>query len=182
MKKAALWIIAAATVAVDAWAADPAQFERVQNDAYFNSLRDATSAYDAKDFARAFALNHRAACGGDKTSQAILGRMYLLGQGTERNDLTGYAWIKLAAEFNFADFTSIARKLEGALTPEMREKGNALSDSLRKSYGLAATNMSCHGVSRHGVYLIDSVVCTPGSAGGGELELRRCVDDAPARP
>ncbi len=170
MKKAALWIIAAATVAVDAWAADPAQFERVQNDAYFNSLRDATS------------LNHRAACGGDKTSQAILGRMYLLGQGTERNDLTGYAWIKLAAEFNFADFTSIARKLEGALTPEMREKGNALSDSLRKSYGLAATNMSCHGVSRHGVYLIDSVVCTPGSAGGGELELRRCVDDAPARP
>src|SRR5512144_1066015 len=102
MKKSALWVFAAAAVAANTWASDPAQFERVQDDAYFNSLREATSAYDAKDYARAFALNQRAACAGDKTSQAILGRMYLLGQGTERNDLTGYAWIKLAAEFNFA--------------------------------------------------------------------------------
>lgn len=177
MKNAALWIFGLAAVSAGAWALDTEQFERMQSDAYFDSLREATAAYDRKDYDRAFALNHRAACAGDKTSQAIVGRMYLLGQGTPRNDLTGYAWIKLAAEFNFADFTSLARKLEGALSPDMREKGNALADSLRKLYGLAATNMSCHGVSRHGVYLIDSVVCTPGSGGGGELEVRRCADE-----
>jgi hypothetical protein len=39
--------------------------------------------------------------------------------------------------------------------------------------------MSCHGESRHGGYVIDSVICTPRSTGGGEFELRRCVDDTP---
>ena len=177
MKNAALCILGLAAVAATAGAADEAQFERVLSDNYNNSLRQATIAYDHKDYARAFELNRRAACAGDKTSQAIVGRMYLLGQAPTRDDLTGYAWIKLAAEFPYADFTSLARKLEASLSDEVRERGNARADAMRKLYGLAATNMSCHGESRRAAYLVDSVVCTPQSAGGGEVELRRCVDD-----
>ena len=41
--------------------------------------------------------------------------MYLLSQAPTADDLTGYAWIKLSAEFSFAEFTSLARKLEAAL-------------------------------------------------------------------
>jgi hypothetical protein len=153
------------------------EFDRVLPGAYHDLLRDASAAYDKKDYPRAFELNQRAACAGDKTSQAILGRMYVLGQGTAKDEVTGYAWIRLAADFSFAEFTSLARKLEDAMTSEQRSAGTAKADELRKNYGLAATNMSCHGESRRGVYLIDSVVCTPEST-GGQLHLRRCVNAA----
>jgi len=179
MKNAALWILGLAAIAANACAGDEAQFERVQYDAWYNSLRDAALAYDRKDYPNAFALYRHAACAGDKTSQSILGRMYLLGQAPTADDLTGYAWIKLSAEFSFAEFTSLARKLEAALTPEIRQHGNARADALRRLYGLSATNMSCHGESHHGGYVIDLVLCTPRNGGGGEFELRRCVDDTP---
>jgi len=182
MKNVALWIIGLVVFAANARAGDEAQFERVQYNAWYNSLRDAAVAYDGKDYPRAFALYRHAACAGDKTSQSILGRMYLLGKAPSQDDLTGYAWIKLAAEFSFAEYTSLARKIEASLTAEVREKGNARADELRRLYSLAATNMSCHGESRHGGYVIDSVVCTPKDAGGGEFQLRRCVEDAAANP
>ena len=178
MKNAASWIIGLAAIAANACAGDEAQFERVQYDAWYNSLRDAALAYDRKDYPNAFALYRHAACAGDKTSQSILGRMYLLGQAPTADDLTGYAWIKLSAEFSFAEFTSLARKLEAALTPEIRQQGNVRADALRRLYGLSATNMSCHGESHHGGNVIDLVLCTPRNGGGGEFELRRCVDDA----
>jgi TPR repeat protein len=174
VKKAILWILAGSMLALAAHADEP-QFERMQSDAYKAMLRDATVVYDRKDYARAFELNRRAACAGDKTSQAILGRMYLLGQGTSKDEINGYAWIKVAAEFRFADFTSLAHKLEEAMTAEQRAKGSARADELRKDYGLAATNMSCRGESVHGVYLIDGVGCTPPSAGGGTVLVHRCA-------
>jgi len=160
-------------ISAAAWAADES-FEPVLPGAYHDILHDASTAYDKKDYARAFELNQRAACAGDKTSQAILGRMYILGQGVERDEVYGYAWVRLAADFAFADFTSLSRKLEAAMTPAQLEKGNGRADALREKYGFAATNMSCHGTSRRGVYLIDSVVCTPESE-GGRLLLRKCV-------
>jgi len=177
MKKAALWIMGLLAVATAA-AADNTAFERVPADKYEDMLREGGLAYDHKDYAHAFELNKRTACAGDKTSQAILGRMYLLGQGVARDDFTGYAWIKLAAEFKFGDYTSLARKIEAALTPMQRTRADARAAELHKNYGLAATNVSCRGESRHGAYLIDAVVCTPQSDGGGMLHLHRCVDDA----
>jgi hypothetical protein len=178
MRKSALWIMGLLAGAAAAWAADNAVFERVSADKYADMLRDGGLAYDHKDYARAFELNKRTACAGDKTSQAIIARMYLLGQGVARDDFMGYAWIKLAAEIKFGDFTSLARKIEAALTPAQRAQADAKAAELRKNYGLAATNISCRAESRHGAYLIDSVVCAPQSDGGGMVLLRRCVDDA----
>jgi hypothetical protein len=161
-----------------AHAMDNAVFERVAADEYADMLREGGVAYDHKDYARAFELNKRTACAGDKTSQAIIARMYLLGQGVVRDDFAGYAWIKLAAEIKFGDFTSLSRKIEAALKPAQLAQAQAAAAELRKNYSLAATNMSCRGESRHGAYLIDSVVCTPQSDGGGMVLLRRCVDSA----
>jgi TPR repeat protein len=161
-----------------AFAADDTLFDRVTSGVYADLQRDATLAYDRRDYARAFELNHRIACAGDRTSQAILGRMYLLGQGTVRDEVAGYAWIRFAADFDFRDFTALARKLEASLTPEQRTQGNARVAALRANYGPAVTNTSCHGEARHGALLIDSVICTPDSSGGGKDLLRRCVDEA----
>ncbi|MDR3388850.1 MAG: hypothetical protein P4L92_17525 [Rudaea sp.] len=158
-----------------AHAVDNAVFERVAADKYEDMLRNGGVAYDHKDYPRAFELTRRTACAGDKTSQALLGRMYLLGQGVARDDFTGYAWIKLAAEFKFAEFTSLARKLEEAIAPAQRAQANARADALRKQYGMAATNINCRGASPHGVYIIDAVVCKPSSDGGGTVLMHRCV-------
>jgi TPR repeat protein len=178
MNKFALWIMGSLAVAAAASATDNGVFERVPADKYAEMLRDGGLAYDHKDYARAFELNMRTACAGEKTSQAIIARMYLLGQGVKRDDFAGYAWIKLAAEVKFGDFTSLSRKIEGALKPPQLAQAQAAATELRKNYGLAATNMSCRGESQHGAYLIDSVVCTPQSDGGGMVLLRRCVEDS----
>ena len=177
MRKCALWTMVLIAGARTGFATDDTLFEQIQPGAYSDMLSQATIAYDKHDYGRAFELNRRTACGGDKTSQAIVGRMYVLGQGTPRDEITGYAWIKLAAEFSYADYTSLARKLEAAMTPDQRTRATAQADAMRKNYGLAATGVSCHAESRRGAYLLDSVVCIPQSTGGGRLELRRCVDD-----
>lgn len=160
-------------VSVTAMAADD-KFEHVLPGQFHEILKNASAAYDRKDYKSAFEFNQRAACTGDKTSQAILGRMYVLGQGTEKDAVKGYAWIRLAADFNYPPFTSLAAKLEDAMTPQQRQRGNDIADSLRRKYGDAVTNISCHGESRRGAYVIDSVICSP-EAQGGRLLLRRCV-------
>jgi len=169
-------LILALGACATAFAADNALFDRVQTGVYADLQHEATLAYDRKDYVRAFELNRRIACAGDKTSQAILGRMYLLGVGTARDEISGYAWIRLAADFGFRDFTALSRKLEAALTPEQSTQGAARVAALRANYGPAATNTSCHGEARHGALLIDAVICTPESSGIGYELLRRCVD------
>jgi len=178
MKNAALWICSlAAAAGIAAASGDPA-FERVWPDSYADMLHEADRSYDHKDYVRAFALNRRTACAGDETSQAILGRMYVLGQGTGRDDIAGYAWIKLAAESGYGRYTSLARKIEHAMTADQRSQANARAESMHRDYGLVATGMSCHGEARHGAYVIDAVICTPASDGVGQLLMRRCTDVA----
>ncbi len=175
MIRHALTLMLALGACVMASAADHALFDRVQAGVYADLQHEATLAYDRKDYVRAFELNRRIACAGDKTSQAILGRMYLLGLGTARDEINGYAWIRFAADFGFRDFTALAGKLEAALSPEQRTLGSARVAALRATYGPAVTNTSCHGEARHGALLIDSVICMPESSAGYYL-LRRCVD------
>ncbi len=176
MKCPASLAISLLLAAAAAPAAENAEFDRVSAGDYAAMLRDATHAYNRKDYAQAFPQLQRLACAGDKASQYLLGGMYILGQGTAKDDLTGYAWIKLAAEFSFSDYTSLAAKLEQALEPARREQGNAKAEDLRKRYGLIATGMSCHGEPRHGGYVIDTVICTPPSEGVGSVRLRRCLE------
>ncbi|HET6546788.1 MAG TPA: hypothetical protein VFG55_08600 [Rhodanobacteraceae bacterium] len=157
-------------------------FERVYRSAYRDMIRDAARAYDGGDYDEAFTLFRRNACAGDKSSQAALGEMYLLGQGVARNDLIGYAWLKVAAEFRFPGYQSVTRRLHDAMTPGQREIADARADELIRLYGLRATGMSCNARASRGGHITDSVVCTP-REDGSMVRLRRCEDDAdPALP
>ena len=69
MRKVALWTVVLASCAGPVFATDEALFEEIQPGAYPDMLSQATIAYDKHDYERAFALNHRTACGGDKTSR-----------------------------------------------------------------------------------------------------------------
>ena len=163
--------------AAQAGTADSGTFERVYPTEYRDMLRDAARAYGGKRYDDAFRQFQRAACAGDKQSQSALGRMYLLGQGVERNDLTGYAWLKVAAEVVFPGYQEVARRLEEAMTAEQRRIAGAQAKTLIDEYGIAATGMSCNKSASMGGHISDQIVCTPRQE-GNRLLLKRCVDAA----
>lgn len=155
-----------------------ADFERVTPEGYGDMLLAASKAYDGKRYEEAFQAFQRTACAGDKQSQSAIGRMYLLGQGVTRNDITGYAWLKAAAEVRFPGYQTITHQLEEAMTPEQRRIADPKAEKLIGLYGLRATNMSCRtAASRHG-HIIDSIVCTP-ERDGPTLLVKQCVAEAP---
>ena len=167
-----LWIGAMAASAASA------DFEHVMPGDYALMLRDAKKAYEGKRYEQAFHAFQRTACAGDKESQSAIGRMYLLGQGVTRNDLTGYAWLKVAAETKMRGYQSIVDKLAQAMTPAQRAVADAQAATLVSQYGLRATNMSCNLSSSRGGLIKDGVTCTPRSE-GVQVLLRRCVADNP---
>lgn len=149
-------------------------FDRVLPGDYRSLLLKGKHAYEGRRYDEAFAAFQRTACAGDKESQSALGRMYLLGQGTARDDLTGYAWLKVAAEVNQRGYHAIVDKIEAAMRPEQRRIADVESRRLIDNYGLRATNMSCNLTATQGGHILDSVVCAP-REDGPNLLLKRCV-------
>lgn len=164
-------------IAITARAASE-DFERVLPGDYRDMLLNARNAYDGKRYDEAFHAFQRTACGGDKQSQSALGRMYLLGQGVARDDLTGYAWLKVAAEVRFRGYQAIVQKIEQAMTPAQHRIADPEAARLVGLYGLRATNMSCNLSASQGGHIQDNIVCTP-RPDGTQLLLRRCVADKP---
>jgi hypothetical protein len=158
-----------------AWAEEPPGFESIDPLAYDKMFVDAVQDHQAGHLADSFRKFLRLACGGDKTSQEQVGRMYLLGDGVARNDGMGYLWLKVASEFNFAPWRSLVKKIEAALTPEQAKQLGPLADELRAQYGLHATNVSCRAQnsSTFSSNIKDAVVCSP-SRNGPLLRVQRC--------
>jgi hypothetical protein len=168
--------LAQTALAADA-PADPG-FDSVFPSVYGDLLFNSKTAYQAKKYDEAFPLMKKAACTGDKESQWMLGHMYLLGQGVARDDLTGYAWIKVASEFNNAEYRGTAEKIEKAIDPKQLPAVKAEAQKFVDDYSIRATHMSCNrAASQHG-HIMDRIVCTPRYDGQLAL-LRQCVDELP---
>jgi hypothetical protein len=158
------------------FAADLANFELVPQSDFVDLVREAPLAYGNKRFDEAFSKYQRLACAGDKAAQAALAGMYLTGKGTERNDLLGYVWLKVASEYNFAAYRALVSKIEEALTPAQLAYTGARAEQLRSLYGIRPTNMSCTTSSStsYSSNLKDAVVCFPESQPPNYL-LHRCM-------
>lgn len=180
LKSFALFILVGTLIAAtSAIAADEADFDRVFTSAYDDILFKAKTAYQGKRYDEAFPLMKQAACAGDKESQWMLGHMYLLGQGVPRDDMTGYGWLKVAAEFNSAEYHRTVDTIEKAIDPQQLPAAQAEARTFVDNYGLRSTHMSCNrAASQHG-HIMDRIVCTPRYDGQLAL-LRKCVADAPA--
>jgi TPR repeat protein len=153
------------------------QFEYVPWGDFSDSLRKAEFAYQDKRFEEAFGLFQRAACAGDKESQAALSRMYFTGKGVERDDLTGYAWLKVAAEVDYPPYRKLLGDLDRAMTPEQRVLGTRLADQMTTNYGRSATRMSCEVYSPTGSHVAGGVLCAPDHL-GRRTAVHKCVADA----
>src|SRR4051794_33570273 len=175
----AAMIVAGSITARAADAPAPA-FDRVFPSVYADLLFNSKTAYQGKRYDEAFPLMQKAACAGDKESQWMLGHMYLLGQGVARDDFTGYAWIKVAAEFNSHEYRTAAETIEHAIDPKQLPAVQADARKFVDAYGLRTTHMSCNrAASQHG-HIMDRIICTPRYEGQSAL-LRQCIDAAPPK-
>lgn len=164
-----------------AMAGDSGDFEMISPGTYSSLLREAPLALGNKRYEEAFAGFQRLACAGDKSSQAALGSMYLNGQGTARDDLKGYLWLKLAAEFDLPAYRLTVKKIEEHLTPAQLAYTGARFEELRSRYGLRATNVSCSATSSSSFSsnVKNAVVCAPAKQ-SSQYVVRRCSEDTSA--
>ena len=169
--------VTGAAVAADNTSKD---FDRILGSDYRDLRLQAAQAYEAKRYDEALQKFQRLACAGDKPSQATLGEMYLTGKGVGRNDLTGYAWVKVASEYNFPQYRQVSKAIEDNLTPEQAKITGPRVAELLSMYGMRATNMSCElraSTASTASNIKDAVQCTPDRiAHSHEVLLHRCLD------
>jgi TPR repeat protein len=161
--------------------ADDADFDRVFPSVYTDLLFNAKTAYSGGKYDVAAPLMKKAACAGDKESQWMLGHMYLLGQGVERDDLAGYSWIRVAAEFNQAEYRKAVDQIEKAIDKSQLPLAQGEAQKYVDAYGLRATHMSCNRSASQGGHIMDRITCTPRYDGQLAM-IRQCANAAAAKP
>ena len=157
-----------------AFAQTEAGFDSEYRSVYEEWLFDSKTAYNGKRYDEAFPLMQKPACAGDKESQWMLGQMYLRGQGVDRDDMRGYAWLKVAAEFQSAEYRNTVRTIEDALDAPHKQEATALAGKFVDEYGTRATHMSCSLSSSRQGHIMDRITCVPRYQGKMVL-LKRCV-------
>lgn len=157
-------------------AAPPAEpaFESVYSDDYSALLRRADTALHDKVNSAAFALQLRLACAGNQANQAALGGLYLTGRGVTEDDLTGYAWLKLAAASGVPEYRDLVHILEKGMTPDQLALAHTKATTLQLLYAPLPTHMSCSKAAVAGSH-VEILRCDPERKPGGEVWLKRCV-------
>lgn len=87
------------------------------------------------ELAEAFEAFRIAARYADKPSQAMLAEMYWDGIGVEADRATAYAWMDLAAERGYHNFTVMRERYWKRLEAAERERALALGESIYAEYG-----------------------------------------------
>jgi len=71
----------------------------------------------------------------DKLSQLSIGLMYLNGEGVERDPVTAYAWVALAAERNYPQFVATRDDIWAKLDEAQRQRAKSTYEALYTNYG-----------------------------------------------
>lgn len=95
-------------------------------------------AYGKKDYERAMMLFRRAAFYADKPSQAMVAEMYSRGEGVPRDDALAYAWMDLAAERGYIDFTVLRERYWNAMDAAGQARALAEGEAVYARFGDAA--------------------------------------------
>lgn len=136
------------------------EFESVPRIDYFDMLLRSEQALRNENSTNAFELQQRLACAGNQASQAVLGGLYLAGRGVAKDDLTGYAWLKLASASGEPKYRKLAGVLEQSMTPEQRALADAKVEALKSLYAPIPTHMTCAQVNPRGSHMKE-LQCEP---------------------
>ena len=102
------------------------------------SFDSAVAAYEAKNFAVAYAEFRRLAELGDASSQRNLAAMYARGEHVEKNLIEAWAWASLAAEQGGDGSVELQQALNPRLAPEQRTAATARLAELQGQFGKQA--------------------------------------------
>jgi hypothetical protein len=91
--------------------------------------------YAAGDFKAAMKYFLIGARYADKLSQLSIGLMYLNGQGVDRDPVTAFAWVAIAAERKYPQFLATRDAIWAKLDVSQREQAKALVEKLYVEYG-----------------------------------------------
>jgi len=151
-------------------------FESVQRSDYYDMLRRSDLALRDKQNTNVLASQQRLACAGSQANQAALGGLYLTGRGVSKDDITGYAWLKLAATSGVPKYRELAEILEQSMTTAQRTSADAKVAGLKSLYAPIPTHMNCSQVEAGGSHLKE-LRCEPESVTthSSLVWLKRCV-------
>ena len=179
MKKRGLWwlsgVLTLVYLNVSAESSSEPIFETLPHQDYYDLLRRSEQAMRDKQSANVAEFQQRFACAGSQANQAALGGLYLTGRGVARDDITGYAWLKLAAASGVYKYRELTQILEKSMTPDQRSAADAKVAALKALYGPASTHMTCAQAEATGSHLKE-LQCEPERADstGKLVRLRRC--------
>lgn len=91
--------------------------------------------YAHKDYAGALKYFEVGAYYADKLSQLCLGLMYMNGEGVNKDPVTAYAWLDLAAERDYPEFAATRDGLKTQLSPEQLAQALEVRRTLAERYG-----------------------------------------------
>src|SRR5690242_11034200 len=91
--------------------------------------------YQAGRYPEAMADFKEAARYADKLSQLSIGLMYLNGQGVRKDPVAAFAWVAIAAERKYPQFTATRDGIWATLDASQREQAKALVEQLYGQYG-----------------------------------------------
>lgn len=91
--------------------------------------------YAHRDYQGAFKYFEVGAYYADKLSQLTIGLMHLNGEGAQKDSVTAYAWLDLAAERGYPDFVATRDRVKAMLTSEQLAQAMALRKTLAERYG-----------------------------------------------
>ncbi len=135
------------TVAVFSEAAqakrDEVEKEFIPHVEYKNTIEAAFRAYNKGDFPTAFENMSKSARYGDKHSQFMLALMYVFGDGTDIDFVTGMAWLEVANEAPNPKWRRNLGQLRNEATQEEIESASSLAQELKGLYGMAANEITC---------------------------------------
>ena len=102
-----------------------------------DDLTAANTAFDNKDYAKAFELYSPLARAGDAEAQSAIGSLYFFGNGVQKNAARAYMWFDLAAQ-SPAHVATVARTnrdlLRGLMAASEINDADAMADTCLKSH------------------------------------------------
>jgi hypothetical protein len=182
MKTKCFWLVVGVLASISpaplSLAASPSEpeFESLPRQDYYDLLRKAERATRDKGSTDISELEKRLACAGNQASQAVLASLYFGGQGIGKDDLAGYAWLKLASASGLPRFKQLVETLDKSMTADQRATADAKVAALQALYGPAATHMTCTKAEATGSHM-QELRCEPEHVNttGTLVWLKRCV-------
>ena len=124
--------------------------EILEIETYNIQLKSALRLYQNEDYEKALPALEVFAKRGNKTSQYIVGTMYLNSQGIKQDLMKSYAWLTVANEQRSKKWQRPLKMLEEKLPEQFLESADQEAQQYLSDFGIKAQHMKCRKVKTLG--------------------------------